>query len=76
VYHRCQGGCIFIQPEAFRTMEPLLAKRVYQCGRGGCIFIQPGACLTMKHLLATKVILPASSLLVRQATIIYFYIGF
>jgi hypothetical protein len=44
--------------------------------RGGCIFIRQGAFLTMEHLLATMVSLPGSPLLVGQATVIFFYIGF
>jgi hypothetical protein len=57
---RGRGGCIFIRPGAFRTMEHLLATRVsVPASPGRIIFIRPGAFRTMEHFLATRVSLPA-----------------
>jgi hypothetical protein len=65
------GRCIFIRQGAFLTMEHLLATMV-------SVPPSPGrmpARGIMEHLLAMIVSLSGSPLSVRQATVIFFYIG-
>jgi hypothetical protein len=67
-----RGGCIFIRQGAFLTMEHLLATMVSVPPSLGRI---PARGI-MEHLLAMMVSLHTLPLSVRQATVIFFYIGF
>jgi hypothetical protein len=71
---RGRGGCIFIRHGAFLTMEHLLATIISVPPSSGRMLAR--GIRTMKHLLATMVSLPSSPLSVRQAMVIFFYIGF
>jgi hypothetical protein len=59
------------------TVELRSGKKGAGVGASGQMHIHSArAFLTMEHLLATIVSLPGSLLLVGQATVIFFYIGF